>query len=308
MEISSDKTSGSVSIDTTTKAEINTTVGNDNASLNAGASVKTGTEISAEGGLKDNNVYVGVDYSDTTEGHMTINANVNKEGFGSNTTVDAYAKTGTEGNANISVGQNGVEASVGGSIGNSVGVDVEQTVNLREASATVGAGVSIGEHFEAGGGGEATFKDGKATIGVSGEVAAIVGLDVDVSVTVDTKQINKDVNTIIDNAPKIANKTHEKANIIANETQEKANRIANKTHEKANIIANETQEKANRIANKTQQVTNTVSNQTQQVTNTVSNQTQQVTNTVSNQTQQVTNQITKVGKDMNKGIKKIFKF
>ena len=275
MEISSDKTSGSVSIDTTTKAEINTTVGNDNASLNAGASVKTGTEISAEGGLKDNNVYVGVDYSDTTEGHMTINADVNKEGFGSNTTVDAYAKTGTEGNANISVGQNGVEASVGGSIGNAVGVDVEQTVNLREASATVGAGVSVGEHFEAGGGGEATFKDGKATIGVSGEVAAIVGLDVDVSVTVDTKQINKDVNTVIDNAPK-----------IANETQEKANRIANKTHEKANIIANETQEKANRV----------------------SNQTQQVTNTVSNQTQQVTNQITKVGKDMNKGIKKIFKF
>ena len=32
MEISSDKTSGSVSIDTTTKAEINTTVGNDKIS------------------------------------------------------------------------------------------------------------------------------------------------------------------------------------------------------------------------------------------------------------------------------------
>ena len=54
-------------------------------------------------------------------------------------------------------------------MGSSVGVDGTGTVDLREASVTAGAGVSVGEHVEAGGGGQATFTDGKATVGVNGE-------------------------------------------------------------------------------------------------------------------------------------------
>jgi hypothetical protein len=206
--------------------------GNDNASASLEVSGKIGTIASVKGGLDGNNVYVGASYSDTSEAHLTVSGEVGYEGVGGAASADAYVKSGTEAELSIAAGQNGVAASAGASIGNAAGVDAEATLNMREASVTGGAGVSIGEHFEAGAGGEATFKGGKATIGVSGELAAIVGLDVDVSVTVDTKQIQKDTtkatNIVIKEAPKAINTAvHETAkvgNTIANESKKTANK------------------------------------------------------------------------------------
>jgi len=119
----------------------------------------------------------------------------------------------------MSVGQNGVSAGAEASIGNAVGVDASTTVGLREASGTVGAGVSIGEHLEAGGSGEATFKNGVATIGVSGDVAAIVGLEVDASVSIDTKQIQKDAVVVAKESEKIANTVANETKVVAKETE-----------------------------------------------------------------------------------------
>lgn len=188
----SDKNSASVNYKNTIEAEAGVSVSDKYASVGASASAKTGTEASASGGLDGNNAYLEASYSDTTEAHITVDGAVNYEGLGVSVSGDAYAKSGNEALASVEAGQNGLSMAANVSSGSCVGVDGEGTVNLREASATAGAGVSVGEHFEAGGSGEATFKKGKATIGVSGDLAAVVGLEVDVSVTVDTHQIQKD--------------------------------------------------------------------------------------------------------------------
>jgi hypothetical protein len=99
---------------------------------------------------------------------------------------------------------------------------------LKEVSVTTGAGVSIGEHFEAGGSGEATFKNGKATIGVSGDVAVLVGLNFDASVTVDTKQIQKDAKVVTNEVVKVVNDPNVKkaTNEINNTAKKTGNEIS----------------------------------------------------------------------------------
>jgi hypothetical protein len=131
---------------------------------------------------------------------VTGNAQVGTEGVGVAVGTDAYAKSGTEVEAHATAGQNGIDVGASASVGNAVGVDATGTESLREASITGGAGVSAGEHFEAGGGATATFEDGKATVGVSGDVAALIGVEADVGVTVDTKQIQADTNAVVESA------------------------------------------------------------------------------------------------------------
>ena len=83
--------------------------------------------------------------------------------------------------------------NAGASTGSYIGVDAEGAVNMRGVSATGGAGVTVGDHFEVGGGAQATYEKGKIQVGVSGDVAALVGIEVDASVSIDTNQIQKDV-------------------------------------------------------------------------------------------------------------------
>jgi hypothetical protein len=232
-------------------------VGNDNANASVEISAKTGTVASVEAGLNGNNIYAGVSYSDTTEAHLTVSGEVGAEGFGGSGSADAYVKSGTEAEAHLEAGQNGIAAEAGASMGNAAGVDAEGTVNLREASVTAGAGVSIGEHLEAGGGGEATFKDGKATIGVSGELAAGIGLDVDLAVSVDTKQIQQDarvvinqtpkiINTVVHETPKVVNQTPKIINTVVHETPKVVNQTVHQATNVGNTIANETKKTANK--------------------------------------------------------------
>lgn len=203
-------------VDGSMSASVGAQVGNEYASVGVEASAKTGTVVTADAGLDGNNIYVGGSYSDTTEAHLTVNGQVGYAGVGVGASADAYVKTGNEAEFSVVAGQNGVAASAGASCGTAAGVDAEATVCLREASVTAGAGVSVGEHFEAGGGGEATFRGGKATIGVSGEVAAVLGVEVDVSLTVDTRQIQKD--------------TTKAANTVAKESKKTANKIKKGLH------------------------------------------------------------------------------
>ncbi len=190
-------TSASISIDNSIQASASIGTSNQYSSIDIGASVKTGTIASASTGLENNNVFVNISYSDTTEAHITSNSSINYNGLGNNNSVDAYAKSGTELDASMMIGKNGVDINGGLSSGSYVGVDVSNTINLREASGTASGGVTIGEHLEVGGGATATFEHGKATIGISGDVAVLVGAEVDLSVTIDTHQIQKDVNTTI---------------------------------------------------------------------------------------------------------------
>lgn len=206
----SDKNSASVNYQNTIEAEAGVSVSDKYASVGASVSAKTGTEASASGGLDGNNAYLEASYSDTTEAHLTVGGVVNYQGLGGSVSGDAYAKSGNEASGSVKAGQNGLSIAANVSSGSCVGVDGEGTIDLREASATAGAGVSIGEHFEAGGSGEARFKNGKATIGVSGDLAAVVGLEVDVSVTVDTHQIQKDTIAVATKATKDTGKAIKK--------------------------------------------------------------------------------------------------
>ena len=200
-----DSHSASATFDNSTTASANMTIGNSNASLDLGVSAKTGIVASTSGGLDNKNVYASASYSDTTEIHATATTQLNYKGVASSTSVDAYAQSGTQLEGHVKVGANGVTAGGSVSSGSFVGVNASNSSGVKEGSITTGAGVSFGDHFEAGGSGEATFKNGKATIGVSGDVAVLVGLDVDVSVTVDTKQIEKDVKVVTNEVVKLVN-------------------------------------------------------------------------------------------------------
>ncbi len=191
-EASASGTSASVTYDNSITAEAGVRVGTDDLNVGVDVSAKTGTVAGATAGLNGNNVFVEASYSDTTEAHITVDATAKIEGCGGSASLDAYAKTGTELEIHAQAGQNGVAAGAEASIGNAVGVDAEGTVALRGVEATAGAGVSIGEHLEAGGSAEATFKDGKATVAISGDVAALIGVEADVKVVVDTKQVVAD--------------------------------------------------------------------------------------------------------------------
>jgi hypothetical protein len=192
-----DNNSINVSVDNSISANISVGINsNKDTGIEVGAGVKTGTVASAGAGLDGNNVFLEVSYSDTTEAHVTVDAKVGYDGVGVSTGVDAYAKSGTELELATKIGQNGVMVNASASSGSYVGVDAEGTIQIRGISASGGAGVSVGDHFEAGGGAEATFEKGKLNIGVSGDVAVLVGLEVDASVSIDTNQIQKDAQTV----------------------------------------------------------------------------------------------------------------
>ena len=228
------KTSVLASIDNSIQASATIGTGNKNASIDVGASVKTGTVANASAGLDGKNVYVNVGYSDTTEAHLTSNSNVNYHGVGNSSSVDAYAVSGTQLEASMMVGKKGVDVSAGASSGTYVGVDATTTVNLRGASGTVSGGVTVGDHLEIGGGGKATYDNGKVTMGVSGEVALLVGAEVDLEVSVDTKQIQKDANTAIHTIDNEANKIiHSNEVKTATHTVEQGAKEASKTVNKA---------------------------------------------------------------------------
>jgi hypothetical protein len=83
-------------------------------------------------------------------------------------------------------------------------------------------------------GGGATMKNGVATVGVEGEVALLVGVDVDLSVSVDTKPAQEFVE---DTGNTVVNRVTEDANTVAKETTKVANTVAKETTKAANTVA-----------------------------------------------------------------------
>ena len=119
------------------------------------------------------------------------------------------------------VGADGAEGHAGAMAGASVGVGVSNgTYDENGNGASAGAGVSAGVQVGAEVGGGATMDDGVATIGVEGEVALLVGVDVDLSVSVDTKPAQEAVvdtaNTVAKETTKVVDKVAEPVNNAGN--------------------------------------------------------------------------------------------
>ena len=171
----------------------------DNASVEVGGAAGIDMSVEAHIVADKHGLDAGAAYNDVAYAEATAAGSVGVDGVGGYSgSATAYVKTGTELEGHVVAGDHGVDVGGSASIGNAAGVDAEVTGSTRYTSETVGAGVSIGEHFEAGGSASATYDHGVVSVGVSGDVAALVGLDVDVGVSVDTKQIAKDGKTAVD--------------------------------------------------------------------------------------------------------------
>ena len=115
------------------------------------------------------------------------------------------------------------------------------TESLRYGAATVGGGVSVGEHFEAGGSAEATFHNGVAVVKVGGDVAALVGLEVDVGVAVDTNASVHD------------------GKVVTKVAEDKSKTVAKVAVEESKVVAKVATSATNTVVSTTKKVTNSIS-------------------------------------------------
>jgi hypothetical protein len=195
----------SVTIDNSVGVSGSAGASNDNASVEVGGAVGIDMSVEAHIVADKSGLDVGATYNDVAYAEATAAGSVGVDGIGGYSgSATVYVKTGTELEGHVVAGDHGVDVGGGASIGNAAGVDAEITGSTRYTTETVGAGVSIGEHFEAGGSASATCNHGVVSVGVSGDVAALVGLDVDVGVSVDTKQIAKDGKAVVDAVAPVA--------------------------------------------------------------------------------------------------------
>lgn len=184
--------------------------------VHAGIETQAGIDVSAEAHAHADNTGIAADVrvADVAEASVTVEGGVGTEDAALEGSATVFAKTGTEVEGHVEAGVHGVDVGAEASIGNAVGIEGEVTESMRYGSVTGGAGVSVGEHFEAGGSAEATFKHGVATVGVAGDVAALVGVDADVSASVDTKPIVTDAKVAAQEAV-VAEKAVEQAVVSA---------------------------------------------------------------------------------------------
>jgi hypothetical protein len=181
-------------------AEATTEVGNEyvGCQMRAWVDLTVTEEAYAGAGLDGNNAYVtaGACCIVRAETGAEVGGHVSNP-YGPDVQVGAggcvYAQSGAKAEVLIEIGENGVQLNAGAEIGSCVGVEGSVTVQAGGVGGNATAGVTYGDdHFAAGAGGQATYEDGQVTIGVSGDLAAFVGIDgVDVSVSADFKEIIK---------------------------------------------------------------------------------------------------------------------
>jgi hypothetical protein len=208
-----------------------TAVGNEETGASIGGSI--GVEVSAEAHLvaDDTGISAGAEYKEVLEASATAEGSLQKEGVGVAGSATVYAKTGTDVEGHIITGTHGVDVGAGASIGDAAGLEGEITESARYVSGTAGAGVSVGEHFEAGGSGQAMLEHGVATVGVAGDVAALVGIEVDVSVSIDTNLIVKDskevAHLVEKEAPVVINVATKTTNVVVSTAKKTISSINN---------------------------------------------------------------------------------
>jgi hypothetical protein len=206
-----DKKNASATYSQSAEASVGVEGSTGNKTLGASGSVTAKASIeqsaAASAGLEGNNVYAEVGAKNIAEVSINTTAEVHAGPISASVDGTAYAKTGISAETSTKVGDEGIKAEGELFAGNAAGVDGSGTVGVSGVSTTAGAGVSVGEQVGVGGGGEATFKNGVATVGVSGEVAVLVGAEVDLSVSVDTKKVEEDVKTATETTQQAAAET-----------------------------------------------------------------------------------------------------
>jgi hypothetical protein len=231
-------------------------VGNNEMGASVGGSVSIELGADSHAQVDSYGLSAGAEYHEVAQASATVSGSVEKEGVGYSGSATVYAKTGAEVEGHVDAGVHGIDIGAEASIGNAAGVEGEVTESLRYGSGTVGGGVSIGEHFEAGGGAVATFQKGVATVGVSGDLAAVVGLDVDVAVSINTNQIVAD-------GKEVARVAEEGSKVVAKEAEKDAKVVA--------VVAEQgTKEVAKVATTATNTITSTAKSVTKTVTNSVS--------------------------------------
>jgi hypothetical protein len=179
-----------------------TSTENNYSQAGAEINVQIGTSLEANTKYDDGNVHANVEFFDgvhvEAKGAVEVSA---PGGCGASMTGGVYFTDGTLLSAEITAGKNGVDASGEVAIGTAVGANAEVTADMRYASGTVGGGVSAGQQLSAGGGATATYNNDSVTLGLSGDVAAAVGIEVDVAVTADFGNAIDDGKYIADAAP-----------------------------------------------------------------------------------------------------------
>lgn len=222
----------SAEFNNTIGAEASASAGNENAGGTVYASVETGQQANFEAGLDGNNVYVDAGASSLTEAHLGAEGQVSQDAgpigeVGASAGLDAYVQQGMSAEVSAQVGDEGVAVSGETFAGTAAGVDATGTIDTGIVSTTATGGVSVGEQVGIGAGGEATYKDGELTVGISGEAAALVGVDVDLEQSVDVGAVadtGEAAAKAADDAAKAAQKTADDA---AKASEKAANDAAN---------------------------------------------------------------------------------
>ena len=94
--------------------------------------------------------------------------------------------------------------------------------------------MSVGAQVGGEVGGGATMDHGVATIGVEGEVALLVGVDVDLSVSVDTKPAQE---FVVDTGNTVAKTVTKDANTVAKETTKVVDKTVDVAKDAGNSIS-----------------------------------------------------------------------
>jgi hypothetical protein len=199
-----------VSYDNTTTSKIGLSTVNDDTYISTELNLKNNNNASFNADIDKTNVSLDLSYSDTTETHATFNAQSMSNGNYASVGIDAYVVSGNQADAHLYIGNKGFDGSGYVSSGSSVGIDTTSTVNINGSSITTGTGVSIGDQFSVGGGIETTIDNGIVTLGVEGDIASYIGLECDVSLSVDVNELSKNIhhvgNEIINTSSKINKK------------------------------------------------------------------------------------------------------
>ena len=209
------------------------TYGGVTAEAHAGAEAHA--EAGAQAGFTDGNAYaqVGAEVGASVEAGTSVSGKIGDVTIKNETTVKAEA--GAHAGADVQIGKDGVAGHAGAVAGASVGV--ENTTSAYDSSGNGGSatgGVSVGAQVGAEVGGGATMKKGVATVGVEGEVALLAGVDVDLSVSVDTKPAQQ---AVVDTANTVAKETTKVVETVAAPVQNAGNAAVNAGKKAGDAIA-----------------------------------------------------------------------
>jgi hypothetical protein len=219
--------SGSVKLGEKVEASVenSNTVGRVTVSESVSAEAQSGLFIEGSASVTSTDVQACASFAEGDKASVTVavEASDATTGFHAGAEGTVTVQSGTFVDASVQAGAHGVAADASASIGSSVGVDGSVTEGSRYSSVTAGAGVSVGEQFSVGGGGEATYSKGVVTVGVSGDVAALVGIDVDVKESVDLGKIASDAEKA---SKTVAQGTVQAANTVADQAKDTGNKVA----------------------------------------------------------------------------------